>query len=84
MARSPRVAAEITLLDLDNADVQDILHELDGQSPRLTPERLPGERYGEPGTLALVLIAAQPVSDALAAWLLKKRRKQTVKVTVGL
>ena len=25
--------AEITLLDLDNADVQAILHELDGQSP---------------------------------------------------
>jgi hypothetical protein len=79
-AVSTPAPVKITLLDLDNADVQDIYREMEGQPTKLTPERLPGDQYGEPGTIVLVLVAAQPVIHAIAAWLLKKRRKQTVTV----
>ena len=73
-------AVKITLLDVDNADVQDITNALEGSPAGLTPERLSGDRYGEPGTIALALVAAQPVILALAAWILKRRRKQRVEV----
>ena len=73
-------AVKITLLDVDNADVQDITNALEDAPAGLTPERLPGDRYGEPGTIALALVAAQPVILALAAWILKRRRKQWIEV----
>jgi hypothetical protein len=75
---SAAVAVRMTLLDLDNADVRDICNELDGQPAGLTPETVPGERYGEPGTILLALAVAVPTLLALSAWILKRRRKQTV------
>lgn len=75
---SAAVAVKMTLLDLDNADVRDICNELDGQPAGLTPETVPGERYGEPGTILLALAVAVPTLLALSAWILKRRRKQTV------
>src|SRR5271155_698910 len=77
---SAAVAVKMTLVDLDNADVRDICNELDGQPAGLTPETVPGERYGEPGTILLALAVAEPTLLALTAWLLKRRRRQTVTV----
>jgi hypothetical protein len=74
-------AVKITLLDLDNADVADITRALHGQADGLRPESVPASRYGEPTTtILLAVIVAQPVMRALAAWVLKKRRKQKVEV----
>jgi hypothetical protein len=69
---------KITFLDLDNADVQDITRELEGNAPGLMPESVPGSRYGEPTTILLAVVVAQPVIKALAAWLLKQRRKKKI------
>jgi hypothetical protein len=73
-------AVKITLLDVDNADVQDITNALEGSPAGLIPEKLPGDRYGDPGTIALALVVAQPVILALAAWILKRRRKQRIEI----
>ncbi len=69
---------KITFLDLDSADVQDITRELEGHAPGLMPESVPGSRYGEPTTILLAVVVAQPVIRALAAWLLKQRRKKKI------
>jgi hypothetical protein len=84
MKANPHTSLEplkITLLNLDNADVQDITRALEGQAIGLTPEEIPGGRYGDPGTVALALVAAAPVVRALAAWLLKPRRKGEIKLS---
>ncbi|GIH16108.1 hypothetical protein [Rugosimonospora africana] len=73
-------AVKLTLLDVDNVDVQDIMGALDDKSAGLRPEPITGDRYGEPGTIALALVVAQPVLLALAAWILKHRRKQQLEV----
>lgn len=70
----------ITLLDLDNADIQDITRVLDSEDSSLRPERLLDSRYGEPTTILLAVIVASPVIRALAAWLLKRRRKGKVEL----
>jgi len=71
---------KITLLDLDSADVQDITRELEDQAPGLLPESVPGSRYGDPTTLLLAIVVAQPAIRALAAWILKQRRKKKVEL----
>ncbi|ALG06404.1 hypothetical protein AOZ06_05220 [Kibdelosporangium phytohabitans] len=71
---------KITLLNLDSADIQDITRALEGQAPGLVPEAASGDRYGEPSTIILALVVAQPVISALAAWLLKHRRKQKIQI----
>jgi hypothetical protein len=73
-------AVRLTLLDVDNADVQDIMGALPDGSVSLVPEQLDGTRYGEPGTIALALVVAIPVVRALAAWIVKRRRKQQVDI----
>ncbi|WP_405163309.1 hypothetical protein OG203_44825 [Nocardia sp. NBC_01499] len=77
MAAEP---VKITLFDLDHADVQDISRELATQSPGLTPEAVPGSRYGEPTMLVLAVAFAIPTIQALAAWALKNRRKQRIEL----
>lgn len=73
-------AVRLTLLDVDNADVRDITAGLPDGSASLEPERLDGAKYGEPATIALALVVAVPVVRALAAWVLKRRRKQKVDI----
>lgn len=71
---------KITLFDLDHADVRDISRELATQSPGLTPETVPGSRYGEPTMLVLAVAFAVPTVQALATWALKNRRKQRIEL----
>lgn len=71
---------KITLFDLDHADVQDITRQLSTQSPGLTPEQIPGSRYGEPTMLVLAVACATPTIHALAAWAMKNRRKQRIEL----
>jgi hypothetical protein len=79
----PDSVARLRLLDLDVLDARELQRLLPQGSYKVEQKELrPGE-HGDLGlTAAIVVVLAPPVLQAITSWVLKKRQRQSVVLTV--
>jgi len=73
----------LRLIDLDVLDMRELQRSLPPGSYEIEREQLPGGQHGDLGlTEAIVVLIVPPVLQAITAWILKKRHRESVVLTI--
>jgi len=76
-------APRLRLLDLSALDVSELKRLLPPESYEVEKEQLPPGQHGDLGvTAAMVVLVSPLVIQAITAWLMKKRQRQSIVLTI--
>jgi hypothetical protein len=76
-------AASIRIPGLTKLDKLELEEEFEPGSVQFEDQEMKGARHGEPTTVAIVLVSAMAIR-ALAAWLLKERKSDSIEHVVEI